>query len=132
MMRNTGLTFILIICVALIGCATLDEDMGLMGYGTLSQDMSLSNQGFEELLRGNYQQAEKYLEEALSLNPVNPYALLNMGVVYQNTGRISQARLMYIKVIAHNPDATAIRSSRRESTGKTVVEIARENLQSLQ
>ena len=107
----------LVIAVTLLGCATVSEDM------------KLSDLAFDELSKGHYQQAETYLEEALSLNPDNPYALLNMGVVYQNTGRRIQARLMYIKVIAHSPEAKATRSNSQESTGKSLVEIARENFQ---
>jgi tetratricopeptide (TPR) repeat protein len=103
----------------------------LIGCSTLSEDKRLSNLAFDEISQGNYQQAEKHLEEALSLNPLSPYALLNMGVVYQNTGRLSQARLMYIRVIAQNPDATAVRSNRNESTGKSLATIAKENLQNL-
>ena len=48
----------------------------------------------------DYQSAEKYLAEALALNPENPYALLNKGVVYENTDRKPQAIAMYQKVIS--------------------------------
>ncbi|MCX5878996.1 MAG: tetratricopeptide repeat protein, partial [Deltaproteobacteria bacterium] len=62
------------LCFILGGCAT--------------QDMELSNEGFQEISRKNYGQAEVNLKKALSINPDNPYALLNMGVVYQETGRL--------------------------------------------
>ncbi len=111
----------LILALSLIGCGT----------ALLTEDMRLANQGYDELLKGNYSDAEGYLEQALAKNPDNPYAMLNLGVVYENTGRTDQAREMYKKLIALNPKARASVTS--EGTGgKPLVEIAQENLQRLQ
>ena len=71
--------------------------------GCAAKDMTLSNQGYEELTKTNYNQAEKYFSEALYINPDNPYALLNLGQVYQETGHPARARQMYEKVIALDP-----------------------------
>jgi tetratricopeptide (TPR) repeat protein len=131
MERYKWFILLLAISIGLTACTTLDEDMNRFGWTTLSEDMILSEQGFDALSRGNYQEAEEYLDKALALNRINPYALLNMGVVYQNTGRYEEARMMYIRVISQNPDATAIRSTREGSTGKTLAEIAKENLATL-
>ncbi len=46
-----------------------------------SEDMRLANKGLQEIKRGNYREAENYLDKALSKNPNNTYAILNMGVV---------------------------------------------------
>ena len=73
--------------------------------GCTPKDMTLSDQGFRAISAGNYAEAEKHLEQALSENPDNPYALLNMGVVYQNTGRPEKATEMYERVIELNPSA---------------------------
>jgi tetratricopeptide (TPR) repeat protein len=126
------LACVFVIAFTLTGCASLEEDLNRYGYGPMSEDMKLSDQGFDALSQGNYQEAEKYLQEALSLNPLNPYALLNMGVVYQNTGRLEKARLMYIKVMAQNPDAMAVRSNMNGYVGKSLGEIAGENYEALQ
>ncbi len=64
-----------------------------------SEDMRLSNKALQEIKRGNYKDAEKYLDKALSKNPDNMYAILNMGVVYFKTDRRVQAREMFNKVI---------------------------------
>jgi tetratricopeptide (TPR) repeat protein len=95
---------------------------------TLNEDDRLSEQGFQELSVRNYREAERLLEEALSLNSENPYALLNMGVVYQNTGRIEKAREMYEKVIALAPEDTVAVSNKSSAIGKTLADLARENL----
>jgi hypothetical protein len=103
--------------VALAGCA--------------SKDMVLSNQGFEELSKGNNVEAGMKLEEALAINPDNPYALLNMGVVYQRTGRPEKARRMYEKVIALQPQEKADASNIPSFSGRSLAEIAKANLKLL-
>ena len=109
-------------CSGLGGCATSPH---------VSQDMFLVEQGFEELSNSNYLEAEAYLRAALDINPNNPYTLLNLGVVYQDTGRTKEAIQMYEKVLELNPEETAVKSNREGYSGKKIVEIARENLKSL-
>jgi tetratricopeptide (TPR) repeat protein len=102
---------------------------GLVGCAT--QDMELSNEGFRAISEKNYGQAETSLEKALSINPDNPYALLNMGVVYQETGRLDKARQMYEKLIALQPKEVAEQSNTDSLAGKGLADIARENLKLL-
>jgi hypothetical protein len=94
--------------------------------------MELSNEGFQALSAKDYGQAEASLEKALSISPDNPYALLNMGVVYQETGRLDEARKMYEKVIALKPKEVAEESTTVSSAGKRLGDIARENLELLE
>ena len=94
----------------------------------LTEDEILSEKAFQKLSAHNYRAAESLLDEALSINPNNPYALLNMGVVYQNTGRLEKAREMYEKVIALAPVGTATESNIDSAVGKPLGEIARKNL----
>ena len=93
-----------------------------------SKDMLLSNQGFELLSKGNDVEAGMKLEQALVLNPDNPYALLNMGVMYQRMGRPEKARRMYEKVLALQPEHKAETSNNPSFSGKTLGEIAASNL----
>jgi tetratricopeptide (TPR) repeat protein len=93
--------------------------------------MELSNEGFQAIAGKNYGQAEKNLEKALFINPENPYALLNMGVVYQETGRLDKARQMYEKLIALQPKEVAEESNAGSFAGKGLADIARENLKLL-
>jgi len=71
------------------------------------------------------------LGAALDINPNNPYTLLNLGVVIQDTGRTKEAIQMYQKVLELNPEETAVKSNREGYSGKNIVEIARLNLKSL-
>ena len=91
--------------------------------GCAGKDMKLTTQGSEAIFMNDYKSAEKYLDEALALNPENPYALLNMGVVYENTGRKEQAIGMYQKVIELNP---------KGKEDESLTELARTKLKNLQ
>ena len=104
--------------------------LALAGCG--SKDMVLSDQGFKELSEGNNEEAAMKLEEALAINPDNPYALLNLGVVYHRMGRPEKARRMYEKVITLQPKETAGSSNVSSFSGKSLTEIAEANLKLLE
>lgn len=117
-MRNCRrLAVITALCVLLSGCA--------------SKDMMLSNQGFDAIGRNDYVSAEKFLEESLALNPNNPYALLNMGVVYEKTGRSQKALAMYQKVVDLNTKEEVVKSNNTAAEGATLTDLARSNLKRL-
>ena len=99
--------------------------------GCMSGDMKLANQGFAHMEAGRLVEAEKTLGEALQQNPNNPYALLDMGAVYQRTGRFDQAREMFEKVIALNPSEKPSKHSKSVGESKTLKEIAADNLKTL-
>ena len=98
----------------------------------LSKDMQLSNQSLEYIINRDYTKAEIDLNEALAINPDNPYAVLNIGVVYQNTNRTEKAKEMYEKVIKLNPQESASKSNAGDEVGKTLTDIAKANLKMLQ
>ncbi len=114
--------FIVIVSVLLISCSSTPEK---------APDVELSEQAFEAISAGDYEKAEALLEVALSINPDNPYALLNLGVVYQNTGRIEKAREQYVKIILLDVKETVVRSNVRSMEGKSLVDIAKENLENM-
>jgi hypothetical protein len=105
--------------------------LGMVWAGCAAKDMTLSNQGLQAISDGHYEQAEIYLGEALYINPDHPYALLNMGVLYHKTGRLEQARQMYLKVIELQPSGKADLSNMDSSAGKPLVDLARDNLKLL-
>ena len=95
--------------------------------------MKLVNRSYDEIQRGNLAAAERYLEDALETNPRNPYTLLNIGYVFQKTGRYAEARSMYEKVIALPSDKTSRRTKPRNVSedslkGLSLLELARHNL----
>ncbi len=105
--------------------------VGCVGTSYVTQDNYLAHQGFVELSKGNYSLAEANLLVSLDIEPNNPYSLLNLGAVYQDTGRTWQAVEMYEKLIELNPEQTAIQSNKERYRGRSLVEIAKENLRSL-
>ena len=117
--KYKGYAIILILSVVLIGCVSWREDM------------RLSNKGLDQINEGNYQKAEEYLQRALKINPDNSYAILNMGVVYYETGRKDQAREMFLKVLDIAQKEKASHSNKDWAVGKDVVEIAKKNLENM-
>jgi general secretion pathway protein D len=97
-----------------------------------SDDVQLSSLGYQHLQTGEYQKAKEYFQKALEINPENPYAILNMGVIYEVEGNRDEAIKMYKKVISLNPDAKAASSTDPEKKGKALTDIARDNLDRLQ
>ncbi|MBI4183128.1 MAG: tetratricopeptide repeat protein [Proteobacteria bacterium] len=89
---------------------------------------TLVDQGFEALKAGDLAKAEDLNQRAIEAAPDNPYALLNLGVVYQRTGRPREAAMLYQRVIELAPETRAARSNVGESEGQPLAEIARRNL----
>jgi len=95
---------------------------------------SLLRDGYEALQKKDYAKAETYLARAYQQNPNDDYALLNLAVVYQATGRQNAAVLLYQKVIAANHSAAgvytdALQASKNTGvTGQTAADMARHNL----
>lgn len=105
---------------------------GFQSEPQIPYDMMMANRGYEELVKENFDQAEAFFDVARSVNPNNPYALLNLGVVYQNTGRKSAAKQMYEKVIELNPNYRVEKSTNAGHKGKSLAEIAEINLRGLE
>ena len=99
--------------------------------GCAAKDMTLANKGYEALSDANYADAEKYLSEALYRNPDNPYALLNLGEVYQEMGYTERARHMYEKVIDLNPPDSEQQATSELGEEKPLVDIAMDRLKLL-
>ncbi len=87
--------------------------------------------GYDNLERGDYTTAESYYRKALLLEPDNPYALLNLGVIAQRTGRPLEAADLYRRVIALQAAAPAVVSTDPGQVGRSVSDIARANLKEL-
>ena len=96
------------------------------------EDMRLSRLGFLHLQAKEYDKAKEYYELALEINPDNPYAILNMGVIYEMEGDKDKAAEMYNRVISLNGDEKAFTSTDPKQTGRKLTDIARDNLKNLQ
>ncbi len=122
--------------LVLSGCASSIPDIAqLFQEVTLGKpapsDENLVNKGYAEIEAGNYSYAEIYLDSALSINPSNPFALLNMAVVYEKTGREDEARALYAALIRQNPTNIADSAIDDANVGRIITDIARENLAAL-
>ena len=96
-----------------------------------TKDVELSDLGYRCLQNKKYDKAGEYFERALEINPDNPYALLNMGVVYEVKGDKDKAIKIYKKLLAINPDVRAGTSTDPEKKGCKLVDIAKDNLEKL-
>ncbi len=60
---------------------------------------ALADMGFAKLQKGEYDKAKAYFNQALKINPDNPYALINLGVVYEHEGKPGEAAEKYRQVL---------------------------------
>jgi len=132
-MRHTvRIAALMLATTVLAGCSSLDGVGGFLGTGeSQPDDTKLNDEGYAAMQAGNMAEAENLLREALVANPDNPYAMLNLGVLMQNTGRPALARQAYQRVI--NTDdaalATLVGGDPQEATSLKV--LAERNLASL-
>lgn len=95
------------------------------------------NDGYKAFEDKDYTRAEVEFLKALEDDPNDPYVQLNLGAVYQNTGRPELARVFYQKVLITGKDVTPSRKANTEETDKkkkdpTLAELAQINLELLQ
>jgi len=100
--------------------------------GYESKDMRLANLGYRYLQLEEYDRALDYYNQALEINSENPYALLNIGYIYQIRGDKGNARNMYEKLIATNTNVRASTSTDPNKTGKKLTDIAKDNLKNME
>jgi len=118
--------------IGLSGCAAVNDGSVFSG-GFWSQSPIMgradsANLGVAELAKGNYPLAEAHFQKALKRNPSDPYALLGLGVVYQNTGRATQARAAYESVVAKRPPDSMRMIVMNKVEPRSIREIASVNL----
>lgn len=93
--------------LVLIGCTSFTNDaqsiQSLCGNSDLNFERhspeSLLGAGYKAIQVNRYDCAEKLLLQAQTVSSKNPYVPLNLGVVYQRTGRLDKARAAYAEAI---------------------------------
>lgn len=93
--------------------------------------MKLTEKGFERLQAGDLANAKDLFRKALQQDPTNPYAAMDMGVVYEQEGAIDLALEMYRSVINSGTQEVASVASDSDRMGTPLVQIARENIERL-
>ncbi len=114
--------FLVLFVAACLGCSSIS---------TGKREAELLENGYLAMAGGDYVTAEQLLTQALIINNKNPYVLLNLGVVYQETGRFDKARQLYQSVIDLDPVQTAAATNVQGHTGQKLSDIARTNLENL-
>ncbi len=112
---------------------TLIAGMCILGAvvatGCVTKDMRVMDKGFECLDNDDLVKAEAYFNESLAINPDNPYAMLNLGVVYEKTGRNAEAKAMYSKLInSGSRDKAGKTTGDNSKSGMALIEMAKGNL----
>lgn len=117
--------FVVLLVFLVAACSTLSPN------ASGKQQAELVENGYLAMSAGDYGTAEILLKRALDINEKNPYALLNLGVVYQETGRYEKARQAYQSVIDINPSQTAASTNVEGYSGQNLADIAKVNLGNL-
>jgi tetratricopeptide (TPR) repeat protein len=95
------------------------------------EDARLADKAYHELTAGFILDAEKDCLRALAINPDNAYALINLGVIYKETGRYGKAREVFEKVVRLDPKERPRKTEFEANSGKSFAQIAKEKLQTL-
>ena len=91
--------------------------------------MSLCENGFESMMLGMNEQAMDYFKKALEYDSQNPFALYNLGVLYEEDGKIREAAASYQRVILTGTSLKAMEAEDPEKKGVSLLQLARERIE---
>lgn len=97
-------------------------------FSALTEDMKLVDLGYNHMVAQNNEKAKYYFNQALNVNPENPYALLDLGVIFEREGNVAEAAAMYQRVINLNPSDIVTESTRPSGIDLTLSDVAKDNL----
>jgi len=92
-----------------------------------AHSLALTDLGFAKLEKNEYERAREYFQQALKIDPENPYALINLGVVCEREGDVTGARKLYDKVLQIKVDQEIGNGDGNAS----IRQVARDNLEQL-
>ena len=113
---------------SLSGCGYLYDPHGFSNAVTPWQNDEQSEAAMLAYSKGEFDQAEKLAGQAVRRNPRDPYALLVLALIYQNTGRAELAREYYEALISMHPQSTVTLGGGPGLQRRTIEEIAQANL----
>ena len=94
----------------------------------LEHAMTLTRKGYEKLRNEEVAAAKDFFDEALIIDPNNPFALMNMGVVYEKEGQPKKALAMYQAVASGSSDAVAGSAQEPDKDAVPLKKLAQENI----
>ncbi len=119
------------IAVRTLALAGLVLLVGGCGQGPTTAAQLAYRRGFEAIGAGDWPKAREELLQAKQVFPKDASVLLNLGVVAQHLGRFDEARDYYQQVIDLAPDAVPLSVSVPAAAGKSLVDLARDDMASL-
>jgi tetratricopeptide (TPR) repeat protein len=118
-----------LVVVCLAGCGAAYDTGGV--WQAVPLWGSPSDDALAALSKGDFAKAEALAGDAIRQNPQDPYAILALAVVYQNTGRQELARQYYEALVSSRAQAVAMVGLGPSAQRRTVADIAAENLAQL-
>ncbi len=91
----------------------------------------LAEFGFDKMKDGEYAEAREYFLEALDIDPDNPYALYNLGIIYEQEGNFTEAFNSYQRVILSGTSVTAKDATQPDKIGVPLLQLARERIENM-
>ncbi len=88
----------------------------------------LVEKGYQELERGAVAVAGEFFQKALAIDSGNPYALINLGVVYERSGKNLEALKVYQQVIEGGYEQIAGTATNPDKIGCSLVDLAWEGV----
>lgn len=100
----------------------------LVGQEDRKRALKISEQGYDAMQNNNFFEAKRYFMESLQIDPQNPYALINLAVIYEKEARPDKAVAAYRKVVLSGTKRVASGSSDPKKVGESLVRIAKDGL----
>lgn len=103
----------------------------LTGISNKERSLKISELGYDKLQQNKLTEAKDYFLDSLQIDPENPYALINIAVVYEKEGQNKKAIQAYQKVLLSETNKIAKGSSDPNEVGKSLTQIANQGLKRL-
>ncbi len=87
--------------------------------------------GFAKLQQKEYKAAQGYFLQALKIDPENPYALINMGIIYEHEQQFKKAEETYKQVLELADSRQDATESGHTAEDQALLNTARENLRKI-
>lgn len=97
-----------LLAFGLAACAPPAQSDGFWSDPDYWQASKPSEAALAAVARGDFVRAEAMGNEAMRRNPRDPFAILSLAEVYENTGRGELAREYYQSLVRLNPPANAV------------------------
>ncbi|MGD0191524.1 MAG: hypothetical protein ABSD74_12355 [Rhizomicrobium sp.] len=102
--------------------------LALAGCGTPGASVTPDDPGFKAIATGDYSSSENEFQSELAKQPHDAYLELDLGVAYQNLGRLDLAEVVYREAMVDGKNVVPPYTTYPRDAGKSIAEIACENI----